>query len=173
MNMDFRDIARNGLEEYLSNLKGSVDGLTPVELYWQPSPNSNHISWLVWHMARVEDGWYNVRIGGGAPVYETGGFVERWGLPVERAGFGDTAEDIAAFPAIPMSELLEYSDAVRASALARLDALTEADLERTISRPGRGDPPTIAWILSHVLVEEGAHLGQVQYLRGMLRGLGG
>lgn len=169
--MDHRDVARNGLEEYLSGLKSTVDGLTPVELYWQPSPSSNHIAWLVWHMARVEDGWYNRYIGGGEPVWTEDGFCTRFRLSAERGGYGDTAEEIADFPKLSIEELFEYSDAVRASALIRLNGLTSDDLEKTCDS-SRDDAPTIAWVLSHVLVEEGQHLGQAAYIRGMLRGLG-
>ena len=57
--MDFRDVVRSGLDEYLGDLEKAVDGLTPVELAWRPTPSSNNITWQVWHMARVEDRWVN------------------------------------------------------------------------------------------------------------------
>ena len=57
--MDFRDLVRSGLDEYLEGLEQALDGLTPVELAWQPAPSSNNITWQVWHMARVEDRWVN------------------------------------------------------------------------------------------------------------------
>ena len=168
--MDHRDVARNGLDEYLTGLKAAVDGLTPVELYWQPSPASNHIAWLVWHMARVEDNWYNRYIGQDEPVWIAGEFCTRFRLTAERGGYGDTAEDVADFPKLSIEDLFEYFDAVRSKSLVVLDGVTAADLELT--RPGRDNPPRIAWVLPHVLVEQGQHLGQVSYLRGMLRGLG-
>ena len=34
--MDFRDVVRSGLDEYLEGLEQAIDGLTPVELAWQP-----------------------------------------------------------------------------------------------------------------------------------------
>ena len=36
--MDFRDVVRSGLDEYLEGLEQALDGLTPVELAWQPAP---------------------------------------------------------------------------------------------------------------------------------------
>ena len=45
--MVHRAVTRHGLDEYLTDLKTALDGLTPAELYWQPSPNANHIAWLV------------------------------------------------------------------------------------------------------------------------------
>ncbi len=170
--MDHRDVARNGLDEYLTGLKRAVDGLTPVELYWQPSPNANHIAWLVWHMARVEDSWYNRYIGEGESVWTSDGFNTRFRLPAERGGYGDTAEDVAEFPQLSMAELLEYFDAVRSKALTNLEAITAEDLERSRDAGNRDDSPVVAWVISHVHVEQGQHLGQISYLRGILRGLG-
>ena len=53
----FRDPIKNGLDEYYGKLKQTLDGLTAEELLWQPSAESNHILWTVWHMARGEDEW--------------------------------------------------------------------------------------------------------------------
>jgi len=168
--MDHRDVARNGLDEYLTGVKSALDGLTPAELYWQPTPNSNHIAWTVWHMARAEDHWYNRYIGQGEPVWTAGDFCAQLRLPAERSGAGDSAETVAAFPQLDMADILEYFDAVRAQSLKNLDKVTSSDLGQT--REGaRGEPPTIAWVLGHVLIEEAQHFGQIAYLRGMLRGL--
>ncbi len=169
--MDFRDVARQALTEYLDGLKKALDGLTPAELYWQPSPNANHIAWLVWHMARVEDNWLNVYIGRGEPVWTADGWAEKFGLPNDRGGYGDTAELVAEFPRIAIEDLLAYFDAVRAKTLPVVDALTVADLEKTFPS-ARPVSPTVAWVLGHLAIEQGQHLGQVSYVRGMLRGLG-
>ncbi|MFP6679248.1 MAG: DinB family protein [Dehalococcoidia bacterium] len=169
--MDHRDVARNGLDETLSVLKSTIDGLTPVELYWQPAPNSNHIAWTVWHMSRAEDHWYNRYIGQGEPVWTSGEYFTKLGLREGSSGFGDSAEIVAKFPALDIAEILEYSDAVRTESLKNLDLVTATQLSET--RDGvRGDPPTIAWVLGHVLVEQAQHLGQIAYIRGILRGLG-
>ncbi len=169
--MDHRDVARSGMDEYLTGIKGAVEGLTPVELYWQPSPNSNHIAWTVWHMARAEDHWYNRYIGQGEPVWTAGDFCTKLRLPAERSGAGDSAETVAEFPKLDIADIFEYSDAVRAQSLKNLDTVTAEHLGET--REGvRGEPPTIAWVLAHVLIEEAQHFGQIAYVRGILRGLG-
>ena len=122
-------------------------------------------------MARVEDNWYNIYIGQTEPVWITGGFCMRFRLPAVGNGAGDTAEDVAGFPHLAIEDLLEYFDAVRVKTLEVLESLTPQDLAQTRHRE-RGDaPPTVAWVMGHVLIEQGQHLGQVAYLRGMLRGL--
>ena len=37
----------------------------------------------------------------------------------------------------------------------------------------RGDSLNIGWSLGHVLAEESQHLGQVAYIRGMIKGFNG
>ncbi len=102
-------------------------------------------------------------------------WCERLRLPSAGNGAGHSAEDVAAFPDLALSDLLTYHDAVRESTFQVIDALTEADLEKTHPdrRPERTDHPTINWVLGHVAVEESQHVGQIAYIRGMLRGLGG
>src|SRR6266704_390748 len=51
----FKEAIRSGLDEYLQALQRAIEGLTPAEAYWQPTLHTNHIAWLVWHMARAED----------------------------------------------------------------------------------------------------------------------
>ncbi len=55
--MDFKDVTGLALDEYWDKLEKVTDGLDDDEIRWQPSPESNHILWLVWHCARAEDGW--------------------------------------------------------------------------------------------------------------------
>ncbi|MDP6453951.1 MAG: DUF664 domain-containing protein, partial [SAR202 cluster bacterium] len=55
--MDFKDIVQKGFDEFLDELKKSLDGLTSEERRFQPSQDSHHIDFVVWHMARVEDDW--------------------------------------------------------------------------------------------------------------------
>lgn len=122
-------------------------------------------------MARAEDHWYNRYIGQGEPVWTVGDFCTKLRIPAERSGAGDSAETVAEFPKLDISNIFEYFDAVRVQSLKNLAVVTSADLSQT--RDGaRGEPPTIAWVLGHVLVEESQHFGQIAYLRGILRGLG-
>ena len=171
--MDFRDIVRSGLDRYLDGLKNALDGLTPAELRWQPSPNANHISWLAWHMARVEDHSFNTWLAQTEQLWVSGEWAERFGLAPERSGYGDSAEDIAAFPEIPVHDLLAYFDAVRPSALAVVDGLTREGLASTVADTPIQPPPTVAALVALILNEQGQHLGQVAYIRGLLRGLDG
>lgn len=167
---DFKDAIKSGLEEYLDVLKRAVDGLTPAELRWQPTLASNHIAWLVWHMARVEDRWVNRVLRGDVELWCRDGWYKKFGMTEEGHGFGETAEQVRSMPEVAMSGLLAYFDAVRQSTLAHLAQMTAADVATIYDHPRLRDL-TGAWILGHILVEESQHLGQIAYIRGMIRGL--
>jgi uncharacterized damage-inducible protein DinB len=167
---DFKDAIKSGLEEYLDALKKAVDGLTPAELRWQPTLASNSISWIVWHMARVEDRWLNRVLRSDVERWIRDGWHEKFGMSKEAHGYGETETEVRAMPEVAMSDLLTYFDAVRQSTLAYLERMTSADIEASYAHPPRLTNITGSWILGHILVEESQHLGQVAYIRGMIRG---
>ncbi|MCZ6539289.1 MAG: DinB family protein [Chloroflexi bacterium] len=169
----FRDPIKSGLNEYYGKLKQSVEGLTPEELLWQPAPESNHILWTVWHMARVSDRWANSTMLGGEELWARDGWAERLGMPVERYGRGETPEQVRDFPPVDIGLVFEYFDAAHASLLAMIDGLEEADLDRDVYAAYRDESLNIGWILGHILAEESQHLGQVAYIRGMIKGFNG
>mgnify|MGYP001389801404 CR=1 FL=1 len=165
----FKDAVKSGMTEYLEDLKKKLDGLTEAELRWQATLDSNTITWLVWHMARVEDGWINHTIAGGESAWDSGGGAEKTGVKYDNSGYGQDADDIRAMPPVPISVLVEYFDAVRTGSFRVIDAMTDDDIATEIDR-GHG-PITWGWILGHVLAEEAQHLGQVAFIRGMIRGI--
>ncbi len=166
----FKEALWSGLEEYFDRLQIGIEGLTPAEARWQPTMNTNHIAWLVWHMARVEDSWLS-RLRDGTPqVWTSEGWADRFGMDHESTGSGHTSDDVRAMPEIPMDGLTAYYEAVRAVMRRYLDQATEAHLARTYSY--RGNERSGIWIVGHILVEESQHTGQVALIRGMMRGLG-
>ncbi len=64
----------------------------------------------------------------------------------------------------------EYAEAVRETTLAFLEQSTSEEIGRPRDRGWR-EPYCIGSALSHLLVEESQHVGQIAYIRGMLRGL--
>ena len=163
-------IVYSGMDEYLSAIKNLVKDLSPSETRWQASMESNHIDWLVWHIGRVEDGWMNRTLGGGAEIWYEQEWNRKFSMDSEGSGFGQNMEDVRRMPNIEMKMLLGYLDAVRAQSSNVLLELDENKLHLPVERKGR-DPVTGVWILGHVLVEESQHVGQIGFIRGLLRGL--
>ena len=166
----FKEALLTGLEEYLQSLQVATEGLTPAEARWQPTMHTNHIAWLVWHMARVEDSWVSRLQPGSAQVWTAQGWAERFQMDPVGTGSGDAGEDIQAMPEVPLSDLMDYFHSVREVTRRCLDQATENDLAQVYQYRDRNRSGT--WIWGHILVEERQHTGQVAMIRGMMRGLG-
>ena len=167
----FKEAIRSGLEEYLQALRRAIDGLPPAEVRWQTTLNTNHIAWLVWHMARVEDSWVNRVLSGNTQVWKADGWSDRFAMDPEETGFGQTSDEVRTMPEISLKALMEYFDAVRAVTHRYLDSATDGDILQEYSH--RGSDRTGIWIVGHILVEESQHTGQIALIRGLIRGHGG
>jgi uncharacterized damage-inducible protein DinB len=73
-------------------------------------------------------------------------------------------------PKMEMEKLLNYYNEERVEIFKVIENLNSEDLKNSYSSPSRGKV-TGKWILGHVIVEESQHLGQMAYIRGMIRGL--
>lgn len=171
--MGFKDVVRGNLVEYYEVLKRKLEGLTDEELRWQPDPQSNHILWTVWHMSRVEDTWIST-LQGLPGIWVSDEWHERLGMTMDRHGRGDSLDEVEASKALEIADVMEYYDAVREVTLDHIDSMTEEDVDREYPFIYRGEGSDKgAWILGHLMAEESQHLGQVSYIRGMIRGFDG
>ena len=123
----FKAAIQSGLEEYLQALQRAIEGLTPAEMRWQPTLHTNHIAWLIWHMARVEDGWVS-RLRRRPAVWQADGWADRFHMDPASSGAGQTMEEVRAMPEIPLTDLMAYFDAVRAVTRHYLEQATDAEL---------------------------------------------
>ena len=87
--LDHRDLALQSLDDYGSQLESRLRGLELEESRWMPTPESNHILWILWHIGRMEDMWAWYLRGGGDSAWIEGGWAERLGIDRERNGVGD------------------------------------------------------------------------------------
>ncbi len=171
--MDFRDVVKQSLEDYGQQLEFALDGLTPEEARWQPNPGSNHILWTLWHIGRMEDMWGSY-LSGASEVWESNGWAERFGMPIDAFGVGDTPEEVASFPDVALADAISYWKHARTSLVDAIDGLSEADLPTTHAENWRwGDRaahPTVLWALARIPVECAQHVGQIAYIRGIQQG---
>ena len=161
----------SGISECFTKLNRALDGLTNDELHWRPTLESNSIDWMVWHMARVEDNLINVVLQNQDPIWERDGWGERLGIRYTGAGAGMTMDQIRAMGQINVPAVMDYYRTVRQETSGYFEnVMREEDLSRVIEHTNfRGW--TGAEILGRLLCEEAEHLGQVEYLRGMMRGI--
>lgn len=167
------------LDECKRRLYRTLQGLTAEELHWRPGAEANSISFMVWHVARVEDRWLH-RFAQDVPeVWQRDGWYQRCGLPEQDTGVTYTAAQLAAFPAVDLPQLQAYFDAVRQETLAYLHGIAASELDvhpqrmpfpEVSSRP-LPDDFTIGRMFRQLIGEENQHFGQIAYLRGLQRGL--
>ncbi len=148
-------------------LMDALSGLTTEEQAWRAGPDANSITWILWHMLRVEDMWFQFFIQRKSEIWERDGWNAKFGLPTRDNGFGHTSEQVAAFPTLDLAELIGYGDAVRAETLDYLRGVTPEEFER-VPREQRPEM-SVAAIFRQVIGEVYQHQGQIAYLKGLLR----
>jgi hypothetical protein len=167
--MQFAEAMVKSLEQSQGYLTRALDGLTQGEAAWSPSPESNSIAFILWHVTRVEDFFVIRVIQRQTELYEAEGWREKLGTPAKDTGFEYTLEQLQAWP-VPKLEILRgYSESVRKKTLALLSSITPERLSE-VARPDRS-PDTIGGILCRISTEFALHVGQIAYIRGIQRGI--
>ena len=147
----------------------AVDGLTSDELAHQLDDEANTVGWLIWHLTRVQDD-HVAEVAGTAQVWTSGGWFDRFGLPLNPAdtGYGHGADDVRAVRVGSPELLAGYFDAVHQQTLDFVRSLSDGDLDRVVDE--RWDPPvTLGVRLVSVLGDDLQHAGQAAFLRGILQ----
>lgn len=140
-----------------------LDGLTK-----RPSPDTNSIAWLVWHIARCQD----VQVADILETHQlwvTGDWAGRFGLEPDpgNSGYGHSPADVAKVRPDQPEVLTEYLEAVAMRTDKLLEDVTPADLDRVIDQ--NWDPPvTLGVRLVSICDDCVQHVGQAAYIRGLL-----
>ena len=146
----------------------AVDGLDVDQLTATVRPDSNHIAWLVWHITRVQDHHIS-EILDVDQLWVTGDWAGRFGMEPDphNSGYGHTPADVAAVRPDSSDALIAYLDAVDGRVRAALGSLTPDDLDRIVDHDW--DPPvTLGVRLVSIADDSLQHVGQANYLRGLL-----
>ncbi|WP_433868665.1 mycothiol transferase [Saccharopolyspora sp. CA-218241] len=141
-----------------------VDGLSPQDVVFRVDPEANTIAWLVWHLTRVQDD-HVAELAEQEQAWAR--FHERFGLPADATGFGDSPEDVAAVRVDRVALLTEYHDAVHQRTAEYLAGITDDDLDEVVDPAW--DPPVTAGVrLVSVVGDDMQHVGQAAFVRGVL-----
>ncbi|MFC1918530.1 DinB family protein [Chloroflexota bacterium] len=161
-------------ERISQELEQALDGLTVDDLNQQPCPGCNSIGWLTWHLTRVQDNAIANLLG-----EEQLWIKDNWYDMFNRTpdpkdtGFGHSLEDAAAFSSPDASTLFEYHRAVLGQSKRYItNKLSEIELNREFDNPVNPDVTNVRTRLMRVINDNMQHLGQVAYIRGMLKGWG-
>ena len=153
------------------SLKRALDDLSIEELRNQPAgPGSNPIGWLVWHLTQTRDSII-AGVAGTPTVWERDGWGARFGIEGEQPRF--VPDDVHTFDPKSFETLVGYFDSVVEDTSKTIGGLSEADLTRLVESTVPGRPPqSVGSRLGIVLNDNIQHIGQVAYLRGLIRGHG-
>jgi uncharacterized damage-inducible protein DinB len=166
--MQTKEIIRSSLDGSWGYLTRALECLTGEEITWTPAPHSNSIAFILWHVTRAEDFWVNCVIKRGSEIDTTEGWREKLGTP-DDGGTGFSEEQLRAWPTPELEDLQAYAQAVRKKTLAFVDSITP-EMLLEIPEPDRPGE-TVGGILAHLITEIALHVGQIDYLRGVQRGL--
>jgi hypothetical protein len=175
--MDIRELITGTFEDYWTRFDNALEGLTSEEFAWRPQADCNPISFIAWHMARVEDRFVHHFARGVEEVWVKNNWYKQFGLETSDHGVRFTFEQVAAFPAISPELLLGYLYEVRRDTKAFLREFQLQDLDVVSGRfpfppniPAGADKWQMGHMFRQLFGELNQHLGQVSYLRGMVRG---
>lgn len=161
------DILLDAFDRVHGSVHRVVDGLTPSQLA-ERVDDSNSITWLVWHLSRVQDD-HIAAAAGSNQVWTEDDWEARFGLPfdADATGYGQTSEEVSAVRVSAGELLTGYFDAVHARTLEYVRDLSEAALAEVID--DAWDPPvTLASRLVSVINDCTQHVGQAAFMRGLL-----
>ena len=164
------DLLVDGFGRIRENVADVLSGLTPEQLTYRVGADANPVSWLIWHLTRVQDD-HVADAFGEEQVWSTESWATRFGLPDQMMdhGYGHSSSQVATVAAATASAslLLEYHEATYAQSIKLVSEVADADLDRVVDK--RWTPPvTLAVRLVSVLDDDMQHVGQAAYVRGLL-----
>jgi hypothetical protein len=160
------ELLHDGFGRIQQSVHGVLEGLDPAHLTYRPDPRGNTISWLVWHLTRIQDD-HVAGAFGTDQIWHAGGWYDRSGLPLPAHdhGYGHTSAQVADV-GLDAAFLAGYHDAVHDQTVSRLGTVADDDWGRIVDE--RWDPPvTLAVRLVSVLNDDMQHVGQAAYVRGL------
>jgi hypothetical protein len=165
------DLLIDGFGRIRENVAGALEGLSPEQLGYRLDADANPVSWLVWHLTRVQDAQV-AQAFGATQVWTAGAWAGRFRLPADMTdhGYGHTREQVAAVAAATASAslLLEYHEETYAQSVRLVSGVSDSDLDRVVDT--RWTPPvTLGVRLVSVLDDDMQHAGQAAYVRGLLQ----
>jgi uncharacterized damage-inducible protein DinB len=168
--MHATDILVEAYGRIKDEVHAAVTGLSPDELNARPAGRANSISWLIWHLTRVQDD-HVADAFGLEQVWLSQGWADRFALPLDKddTGYGHGPQQVAEVRVDSDDLLTGYYDAVHEQTLRALRDLGADDLDRIVDENWT-PAVTLGARLVSVLSDDLQHVGQAAYARGLPTG---
>jgi hypothetical protein len=162
------DLLTDGFGRVSGVVHGVSDGLSADDLAYRLDPGANSISWLVWHLTRIQDD-HIADAADSDQVWLVDGWQQRFDLPLDplATGYGHGPEEVAAVRVSSPDLLVGYHDAVCERTVDYIRGLADEDFARIVDE-GWDPPVTLGVRLVSVLSDNLQHAGQAAFVRGVL-----
>ncbi|MFC2068172.1 DinB family protein [Chloroflexota bacterium] len=148
----------------------ALDGLDIGDLNEQPNPECNSMGWLTWHLTRVQDLAIS-GLTGEEQIWIKNKWYKIYNRPDDPRDFGlrHSPEDLAAFISPDVKIHMAYHHLVLEQTKRYISNLSESDLDKKIDHPVY---PTVGAYVVGIISDNLQHVGQIAYVRGLLKGKG-
>jgi len=167
--MDLKDYIKSELDGLKRNTGRVLNTLTQQEMSWRPAAGGNSMGLILFHIARSEDSMVQGTLAGKTQVWENEKWYQKLNMAQNEAGAHYTIDQVNAFIVPDIKILMSYYDTVRAKTIEYLGGISPAEFERKVKLPF--GEFTVAGMFSLVVNHTAGHIGEISYLRGMLRGM--
>lgn len=165
--MNTADMLAEAFDRIGEAVHAAAEGLPADDLNARLDEGANSISWLLWHLTRVQDD-HIADAAGTEQIWVTGGWADRFALPFDdgATGYGHAPEDVAAVRVDSADLLLGYHDAVQEHTVRFVRGLGGHALDRIVDAAW-SPPVTLGVRLISVIAEDLQHAGQAAFVRGV------
>ena len=154
--MEGAELVADALGRINRILHRAMDGIPAETLNTQPAAEANSMSWLAWHLCRVQD----------RHISDLLELPQLW--DEKETGTGHSPAQVEALQVDSADLPLGYADAVYERAKQYLATVKPADLDAAINEPQYDPLPTVGVRLVSIISDNIQHAGQVMYVRGLL-----
>lgn len=164
--MELMDLVRDEVAEGHRMLDGVMNEMAQEHVVWEPAGTANNIGQLLAHVVSGQDAAVNMALGGGQPLFDSGGWAAKTGIPANRREIWQKGWSLN------LDAFLQYKALVWENVEGYFGKAKPSDFDREVEWVGRTQP---AWwvvrqvVINHILL----HSGEMSTLKGIqgLKGL--
>jgi uncharacterized damage-inducible protein DinB len=165
--MDLKSYLKMELDGLTRGCERAIKDLSQSELSWRPASGCNSMGLILYHCARSEDHFIQGTLTKTPQVFEK--WCKKMNKAAEDGGAHYTVDQVNAFAVPDLKDILAYWIEVRQSTVKYLDGLKDADFDVKVKMPW--GEFNVAGIFSIIISHTSGHIGEIAYLRGLLRGM--
>ncbi len=165
--MDLKGYLKMELDGLSRHVEHTLKDLPQADLAWRPACGCNSMGLILFHCARSEDHFIQGTLAKTPQVFEK--WCKKMNKAADDGGAHYTVDQVNSFVVPDLKDILDYWAEVRKSTIKYLDGLKDADFDQKVKMPW--GEFSVAGIFSIIVSHAAGHIGEIAYLRGLLRGM--